>query len=71
MKTREDALAFAKASADSAFAMQSYYSDLQDAIDSNRENIRCTLQEYDLVEFEYEAFDAYDKAIEKIRSGGR
>lgn len=61
--TKEDCLSFARASADSAFADAGYFESLQDSIDCARENIRCTLSEYQASEFEYEAWKIFDSCI--------
>jgi hypothetical protein len=67
---REEVKNFAKASAENAIASQGNYSDLQDSIDSNRENIRDTLNEgvfgKDAVDFESEAFAVFDAEVERL-----
>lgn len=72
---RDEVKRFARASAENAIASQNNYSDLQDSIDSNRENIRDTLNEgvfgKDAVDFESEAFAAYDDEIEKLKQKSR
>ncbi len=63
MWTKDDCLAFASDSADSAFAYASDYSSLQESIDIARENIRCTLQEYRASEYEREAWAVFDSRV--------
>jgi len=68
---REEVKSFAIASARQAFDARGDYRDLQDSIDSNRENILDTLNEgvfgRDAVDFESDAFAAYDAEIARLR----
>ncbi len=64
--TLDECVSFAKASAQSAWGMQDCYKNLQDAIDSARENIRDTLQEYHAVEHEQAAWGVFDAEMVRI-----
>jgi hypothetical protein len=68
---KDEVKSFAKASARQAFDTQGDYRDLEDSIDSNRENIRDTLNEgvfgKEAVDFEKEAIDAYDAEVARLR----
>jgi len=68
---REEVKSFAIASARQAFDARGDYRDLQDSIDSNRENILDTLNEgvfgRDAVDFESDAFAAYDAEVARLR----
>lgn len=69
---RDEVKNFARASAENAIASQKNYSDLQDSIDSNRENIRDTLNEgvfgKDAIDFESEAFAVFDAEVTRLRN---
>jgi hypothetical protein len=62
---------FARRAAQAAFDFQRDYSDLQDSIDSSRENIRETLKEDTFgpnsTKYEEQAFAAYDAEVEKLK----
>jgi hypothetical protein len=59
--TRDDAIWFGRASAESAVD-QKYRGD---AFHAMRENIRCTLEEYHASEWEYEAWKEFDAVVAK------
>jgi mRNA-degrading endonuclease RelE of RelBE toxin-antitoxin system len=62
---------FARRAAQFAFDFQKDYSDLQDSIDSSRENVRETLKENPFgpnsTRYEEQAFAAYDAEVERLR----
>lgn len=62
---------FARRVAENAIANQNEYSNLEESIDSNRDNIRETLKENifgpDSTKYEEQAFAAYDAEVEKLK----
>lgn len=70
MMNREQALSFAKASADMAWDQRhsSEYTDSFTSVDSYRDNVRDTLNDERAAEFEAEAFALFDDVIAKHRA---
>ena len=63
--THDEAVDFGRASAEWALDAFHDYGSLENSIGSARENVRDTLQEYHAVQFEAEAFEAFDAVIRK------
>lgn len=64
----QEAVNFGDSSACMAIDQRQEYACLQDAVDCYRENVRETLKELGGVEFEREAFAAFDAVINAFRA---
>lgn len=65
--TKQEAVAFAKLSADMAFDQQAEYGGLDQSIQVYRDNIRDTLNDHGVWQFEGDAWAAFDSRIEALR----
>ena len=63
---RSEAISIAEANAQGAFDYASEYESLDEAIGSSRDNVRDTLQEYKLADYEPFAFKAFDEKVKKL-----
>ncbi len=63
---RQEAIEIAKANAESAFADQTSFRDLDESIGAYSDNVRDTLQEYGLSDYENDAINAYETRIKEL-----
>ena len=63
---RSEAISIAEAEAQAAFDYVREYSDLDDAVQSRKDNVRDTLQEYRLGDYESFAFKAFDEKVKNL-----
>jgi hypothetical protein len=63
MMTRDEALSFARFSAEVAFDQVGEWGTLQNSIDNYRQNVQCTLIENRASQYENEAYAAFDAVV--------
>jgi hypothetical protein len=63
---RQEAIEIAKGNANSAFADQTSFQDLNESIGAYQDNVRDTLQEYGLSDYEDYAINAYEARIKEL-----
>ena len=68
INTKQEAVAFAKLSADMAFDQQAEYGGLDQSIDIYRDNVRDTLNEHGASCHEDAAWAAFDSRVQALRS---
>jgi hypothetical protein len=67
MMTREQAIGFAKASADMAIDQAPEWGSMQNSIDTYRENVIDTLKDERAADHEQECLEAFDRIIAKSK----
>lgn len=65
--TKQEAIAFAKLSADMVFDQQGEYGGLDQSVQVYRENIRDTLNDHGVWQFEADAWAAFDSRVKALR----